>query len=154
MDRPSQVLRFILHYFDYLKDKEMNLVESLQFVFQLSFLSLGKSYPTSMLSEAKMELLKNMRELGLAYQRKITANRFYITRLALSLAFGSSAAGGGIRNAVTADAGVDPDLLMAMNRLPTGVSQRFVKSGDDGGDAPEVGFILVETNFRLYAYTG
>ena len=42
MSRPTQVLRFLLHYFDYIKENQKNVIEALQFVFQLSFLSVGK----------------------------------------------------------------------------------------------------------------
>ncbi|VDD80187.1 unnamed protein product [Mesocestoides corti] len=150
MDRSSQVLRFMLHYFDYLKESRMNLIESLQFVFQLSFLSIGKSYPISMLSTAKQEILQHMRELGLAYQRKRTAPRFYVTRLALSLAFGTSTISSSVRSSLDGE----HSLLFSTNPLPTGVSQRAVKAGGtESGGAADVGFILVETNFRLYAYT-
>nr|CDS16338.1 general transcription factor IIH polypeptide 4 [Echinococcus granulosus] len=147
MDRPTQVLRFMLHYFDYLK---MHIIEALHFVFQLSFLSFGKSYPISMLSQTQQDLLQHMRELGLAYQRKRTAPRFYVTRLALSLAFGSPAALNSLRGSVDAE----PDALFSANRLPTGVSQRGSRgSGTGTGDTSDIGYILVETNFRLYAYT-
>ncbi|KAL5111592.1 General transcription factor IIH subunit 4 [Taenia crassiceps] len=135
MDRPTQVLRFMLHYFDYLK---------------LSFLSFGKSYPISMLSQTQQDLLQHMRELGLAYQRKRTAPRFYVTRLALSLALGSPAALNSLRGSVDAE----PDALFSANRLPTGVSQRGSRGNGIGtGDTSDIGYILVETNFRLYAYT-
>ncbi|VDM01463.1 unnamed protein product [Schistocephalus solidus] len=172
MDKPSQVLRFILHYFNYLREEGLNLVESLQFVFQLSFLSVGKSYPTEVLSDAQQNLLQHMRELGLAYQRKRTAPRFYVTRLALSLSFGSSSSGrtskalsnisGGLFVAPSAASTADSD---PMNFLPTGVSApglRAAKSLSLSTTSPaypppaavaEVGYILVETNFRLYAYT-
>eukprot|EP00108_Taenia_solium_P001911 TsM_000717600 transcript=TsM_000717600 gene=TsM_000717600 len=127
MDRSTQVLRFMLHYFDYLK-----------------------SYPISMLSQTQQDLLQHMRELGLAYQRKRTAPRFYVTRLALSLALGSPAALNSLRGSVDAE----PDALFSANRLPTGVSQHGSRGGGIGtGDTPDIGYILVETNFRLYAYT-
>ncbi|VEL12637.1 unnamed protein product [Protopolystoma xenopodis] len=39
LDRSSQVLRLILHYFDYVRENKLNLIEAIQLVFQLSFLS-------------------------------------------------------------------------------------------------------------------
>nr|VZI41955.1 unnamed protein product [Spirometra erinaceieuropaei] len=156
MDKPSQVLRFILHYFNYLR---------------LSFLSIGKSYPTEVLSDAQQNLLQHMRELGLAYQRKRTAPRFYVTRLALSLSFGSLSGGRtskGIGN-ISGGLSVAPGVATAtdsdpMSLLPTGVSAPGLRSVRSlslsttlAHPAPaavaEVGYILVETNFRLYAYT-
>ncbi|VDK85277.1 unnamed protein product [Dibothriocephalus latus] len=172
MDKPSQVLRFILHYFNYLREEGLNLVEALQFIFQLSFLSIGKSYPTEVLSETQQNLLQHMRELGLAYQRKRTAPRFYVTRLALSLSFGSSSNGrtqkslgnitGGLSVAPGAASAAGSD---SMSFLPTGVSAPGLRSAKSlststtshanppSATVAEVGYILVETNFRLYAYT-
>ncbi|KAM7540514.1 hypothetical protein Aperf_G00000032999 [Anoplocephala perfoliata] len=150
MDRPTQIMRFILHYFDFLKYRGVNIVEAIHFVFQLSFLSVGKTYPIDKLTETERGMLLIMRELGLAYQRKRAAPRFYVTRLALSFALGSKASSTMPRT--TADA--EPDSLFSTNRLPTGVSIRGSKEGGNtGGDTADLGYILVETNFRLYAYT-
>lgn len=92
-----------------------------------------------------------MRELGLAYQRKRAAPRFYVTRLALSFALGSKASATALRTTVDPE----PDSIFSANRLPTGVSLRPSKEGGNaGGDTADLGYILVETNFRLYAYTG
>lgn len=102
-----------------------------------------------MLSESQQDFLQHMRELGLAYQRKRSAPRFYVTRLALSLALGSSVAINSFRNLLDAD----PDALFSVNRMPTGVTG-YKCFTNGSGNTPEAGYILVETNFRLYAYTG
>lgn len=102
-----------------------------------------------MLTPTQLDLLQNMRELGLAYQRKRTAPRFYVTRLALSLASGPSAATSG---PLVNNEEAETDGIVSVDRLPTGVSSRGSKTGTTGGSG--VGYILVETNFRLYAYTG
>ncbi|OON20862.1 Transcription factor tfb2 [Opisthorchis viverrini] len=142
MSRPDQVRLFLLHYFDYLKETKKNLVAALQFVFQLSFLSPEKSYPVDALTAPQQEVLQQMRELGLAYQRKRTAPRFYVTPLATVLS-GSRCH----RPAMSSGS--------VLNAIPTGVSHL------DGTDSvqptasstSDVGYILLETNFRLYAYT-
>ncbi|KAH8860064.1 General transcription factor IIH subunit 4 [Schistosoma japonicum] len=149
MNRQSQVLVFILHYFDYLKENSKNLVGALQFVFQLSFLCPTKSYPVDALSIAQQEVLQHMRELGLAYQRKRTAPRFYVTPLALDVA------GGHTNFLESKSGGWGPQLGV----IPTGVSQS--DSSDTNkmlaqisvSSSSDVGYILLETNFRLYAYT-
>ncbi|VDM31568.1 unnamed protein product [Hydatigera taeniaeformis] len=170
MDRPTQVLRFMLYYFDYLKvplytyftlfvgkSHAYNRGASLRFPAEFPLIWQGTSLYLElllslidMLSQTQQDLLQHMRELGLAYQRKRTAPRFYVTRLALSLALGSPAALNSLRGSVDAE----PDALFSANRLPTGVSHRGSRGGGIGvGDASDVGYILVETNFRLYAYT-
>uniref|UniRef100_A0A3Q0KID1 General transcription factor IIH subunit 4 n=1 Tax=Schistosoma mansoni TaxID=6183 RepID=A0A3Q0KID1_SCHMA len=149
MSRQFQVLVFILHYFDYLKENSKNLVGALQFVFQLSFLCPTKSYPVEALSTAQQEVLQHMRELGLAYQRKRTAPRFYVTPLALDFAGGhttfleSKSGGWGPQSGV----------------IPTGVSKSDPTDSNkmfsqiSVSNSSDVGYILLETNFRLYAYT-
>ncbi|KAF8566954.1 hypothetical protein P879_06625 [Paragonimus westermani] len=88
-----------------------------------------------------------MRELGLAYQRKRSAPRFYVTQLAVGLT--------GCRSdqPVSSSGSV-------IGVVPTGVSDSKMDS-DIGGhynqlvssSSVDVGYILLETNFRLYAYT-
>ncbi|KAH8860073.1 General transcription factor IIH subunit 4 [Schistosoma japonicum] len=90
-----------------------------------------------------------MRELGLAYQRKRTAPRFYVTPLALDVA------GGHTNFLESKSGGWGPQLGV----IPTGVSQS--DSSDTNkmlaqisvSSSSDVGYILLETNFRLYAYT-
>nr|CDS33418.1 general transcription factor IIH polypeptide 4 [Hymenolepis microstoma] len=147
MDRPTQIMRFILHYFDYLKTQGINIMEAIHFVFQLSFLTVGKSYPIEQLTDTERAMLLIMRELGLAYQRKRAAPRFYVTKLALSFALGSKASSTVLHSVGEAE----PDSLFSTTRLPTGISLR--SSTDGGGDAGDIGYIVVETNFRVYAYT-
>ncbi|KAA3671832.1 transcription initiation factor TFIIH subunit 4, partial [Paragonimus westermani] len=147
MTRQAQVRMFLLHFFDYLKETKKNLVAALQFVFQLSFLSPDKSYPVDALTPPQQEILQQMRELGLAYQRKRSAPRFYVTQLAVGLT--------GCRSdqPVSSSGSV-------IGAVPTGVSDPKMDS-DIGGHynqlvascSMDVGYILLETNFRLYAYT-
>ncbi|CAH8540986.1 unnamed protein product [Dicrocoelium dendriticum] len=136
MNRRDQVRLFLLHYFSYLKETNKNLVAALQFVFQLSFLSLGKSYPVDSLTPTQQEVLQQMRELGLAYQRKRTAPRFYVTQLAVGL-IGSHS-----------ESSVSVSADCAMELTPG-----TIPSGFHASDSSEVGYIILETNFRLYAYT-
>ncbi|KAF7232836.1 hypothetical protein EG68_11213 [Paragonimus skrjabini miyazakii] len=147
MSRQAQVRVFLLHFFDYLKETKKNLVAALQFVFQLSFLSPDKSYPVDALTPPQQEILQQMRELGLAYQRKRSAPRFYVTQLAIGLT--------GCRSDQTVSSSGN-----VIGAVPTGVSDPKMDS-DTGGYynqliascSVDVGYILLETNFRLYAYT-
>ncbi|CAN8019168.1 unnamed protein product [Ixodes persulcatus] len=114
MDTASQVWHFVLQYLDTLESRGLNLVECLTFLFQLSFLTLGKDYSTEGMSESLLVFLQHLREFGLVYQRKRRSGRFYPTRLAINLA--------------------------------SGLKETNLRSY-------EAGYIVVETNYRVYAYT-
>jgi len=92
-------------------------VEVLGFVFMLGSLELGRDYSTEQLSRTQLEMLSDLRDYGLVYQRAASSKRFYPTRLATTLT--SSAA-------------------------PL-ISRRH--------EDEEKGFLILETNYRTYAYT-
>lgn len=114
METSSQVWYFILQYLDTVHSRNLNLPECLNFLFQLSFATLGKDYSTGGLTQGLLQFLQHLREFGLVYQRKRTAGRFYPTRLALNIASGEK----------------------------KGIMERHRE-----------GYIVVETNYRVYAYT-
>lgn len=114
METSSQVWYFMLQYLDTVAMRNMSLVECLNFMFQLSFATLGKDYSTTGLNNNMLTFLQHLREFGLVYQRKRTAGRFYPTRLALNIASGEK----------------------------KGMLERHRE-----------GYIVVETNYRVYAYT-
>ena len=114
METSSQVWYFILQYLDTAQSRNLSLAECLNFLFQLSFATLGKDYSTGGLTQGLLQFLQHLREFGLVYQRKRTAGRFYPTRLALNIASGEK----------------------------KGIMERHRE-----------GYIVVETNYRIYAYT-
>ncbi|KAK6624480.1 hypothetical protein RUM43_004165 [Polyplax serrata] len=114
LDTASQVWYFMLQYLDTVNSRNLDLVECLTFLFQLSFSTLGKDYSTIGMSEGLLVFLQHLREFGLIYQRKRRGGRFYPTRLALNIACGENKS------------------MQQMNRE---------------------GYIVVETNYRVYAYT-
>jgi len=114
METSSQVWYFMLQYLDTVAMRSMSLVECLNFLFQLSFATLGKDYNTAGLNNNMLSFLQHLREFGLVYQRKRTAGRFYPTRLALNIASGEK----------------------------KGILERH-----------RDGYIVIETNYRIYAYT-
>ena len=107
------------------QELKMDLVECLNFLFQLGSLELGQSYSVDALTPTQKQMLDDLKNIGVVYQRKVVfldcwsrqkkSSRFYPTRLATSLI-----------NATTSDAS-KPD--------------------------NQEGFIIIETNYRLYAYT-
>ncbi|XP_020626918.1 general transcription factor IIH subunit 4-like isoform X1 [Orbicella faveolata] len=116
MDTASQVWYFMLQYLETVEGRDMDLVECLSFLFQISFATLGKDYSTEGMSESQLKFLQHLREFGLVFQRKRKSRRYYPTRLAINLA-------------------------------SAGIGSTSVTNTD------EKGFIVVETNYRLYAYT-
>lgn len=111
----------------------MDKVDLLSFFFLLGSLEHGLAYSTSTISEAQKQILPVMQDLGLLYipssqnnfsGHPVEATDFFPTRLATTLT--SSAA--------------------ALRSIASGVS---AATADNAGG----GFIVIETNYRLYAYT-
>ncbi|RKP09597.1 transcription factor Tfb2-domain-containing protein [Thamnocephalis sphaerospora] len=97
------------------QDLGMDLVEVLNFLFQLGALELGKDYSVEPLTDTQRKMLDDLQDYGLCYRRKKGSRRFYPTRLAIALASGNASM-------------IDLD------------------KGDKG-------YIILETNYRVYAYT-
>lgn len=111
----------------------MDSVDVLSFLFTLGSLELGISYSTSNLTPTQLQMLEDLSDFGLVYRRDPQSNRYYPTRLATTL---------------TSDA---PALTnSSMNKTTTKSSSN---SSDPAAQANEKGFIILETNYRLYAYT-
>jgi transcription initiation factor TFIIH subunit 4 len=128
MDTQSQVWHFMLQYLNTCEHRGLSLVECLSMLFQLSFSTLGRDYSSDGLSENMLTFLQHLREFGLVYQRKRKEKRFFPTRLAL--------------NFTTKNSSI-PDNFMEQTKS-------LVAGADDDYDN---GYIIVETNYRVYAYT-
>uniref|UniRef100_A0AAQ5ZQB1 General transcription factor IIH subunit 4 n=1 Tax=Amphiprion ocellaris TaxID=80972 RepID=A0AAQ5ZQB1_AMPOC len=83
-----------------------------------------QDYSVEGMSESLLTFLQHLREFGLVFQRKRKSRRYYPTRLAITLAAG-----------VTTSSSTTSSNLAS---TPATV---------------EAGFIVVETNYRIYAYT-
>ncbi|KAI9454703.1 transcription factor Tfb2-domain-containing protein [Russula earlei] len=115
----TQLWELLLQYLQTLEERQMDLVEVLSFLFMLSTMQLGREYSTENLSDTQREMLEDLRDYGLIWQRKASSRRFSPTRLATTL-------------------------TSSLRPLPTATNV---------GDAKDQGFIILETNYRLYAYT-
>lgn len=105
----------------------MNGVDVLSFLFMLGSLSLGQDYSTANLTATQLQMLEDLHDFGIVYRRSKDSSRFYPTRLATTL---TSDAGALASQTGTAD---------FHNALrPSHASK---------------GYIIVETNYRIYAYT-
>lgn len=130
----DQLWNLLLQYLHMAEERQMDLVEVLSFLFMLSTMDLGREYSTDPLSETQKAMLEDLRDYGLVWQRKTSSKRFSPTRLATTLTSSSpplpsSHSTGGSR---TAD----------------GAGAVALSSG-----AAQQGFIVLETNYRIYAYT-
>ena len=106
-------------------DSALNSVEALSFLFMLGSLELGRIYDNETLTVGQKVMVGQLADFGLVYVPRSVLTQFYPTRLATTLTSDSSAL-------------------------------RSVSAGFDAATAAEPsekGFIIVETNYRIYAYT-
>ena len=102
----------------------MDPVDVLSFLFMLGSLELGQDYSKATLTPTQLQMLEDLGDFGIVYQSAPSSTRFYPTRLATTL---------------TSDAG-------ALRSVSAGFDTAL-NSGDGKG------FIVIETNYRIYAYT-
>lgn len=126
-DVNTQVWHILILYVQSAEAIGMDSVEVLSFLFLLSSLELGQSYEKRHLTSVQMRTLADLSDFGIVYLETPEAARFYPTRLATTLTSDSSALNNPVTGSLTG---------------PTG------ESGSSGS-----GFIIIETNYRLYAYT-
>lgn len=128
-DVNTQVWQILILYVESAEAIGMDSIEVLSFIFLLSSLELGQSYEKRHLTPTQLRTLTDLTDFGIVYQHSpiSEATRFYPTRLATTLTSDSSA---------------------LSNTLTNTLSAQTSASGEPGS-----GFIIVETNYRLYAYT-
>jgi transcription initiation factor TFIIH subunit 4 len=137
-DINAQLWTLLLQYLEHSTSLNMDPVDVLHFLFMLGSLELGQDYSTSRLTDTQLVMLQDdLRDYGLVFQRKVhpafhsfltreaKSRRFYPTRLATSLTSGTAA------------------LLSNLNPSPSMNPTATTSQG----------FIVLETNYRLYAYT-
>lgn len=133
MDTQSQVWHFMLQYLNTCEQRGLSLIDCLSMLFQLSFSTLGRDYSSEGLSENMLTFLQHLREFGLVYQRKRKEKRFFPTRLALNFT---------TKNAII------PENIVSEHS----VNKTALTAGEETVSY-EKGYIIVETNYRVYAYT-
>ncbi|KAF7949486.1 uncharacterized protein EAE97_002995 [Botrytis byssoidea] len=121
----AQVWTLLLLWIENAESMGMDSVDVLSFLFMLGSLELGRAYSTKTLTNAQQGMLANLIDLGLIYLPPSAPTQFFPTRLATTLTSDASAL-------------------------------RTVAAGFDAASksaASQKGFIIIETNYRLYAYT-
>ena len=134
----AQVWTLMIFYLEACDGLGMDPVEVLSFLFMLGSLTLGQSYSLATLTETQILLLDDLTDFGIVYRRKSTSDRFYPTRLATTL---------------TSDASALRSLPSTLASLSIGAQPSSSVSINSNSSGPARGFIIIETNYRLYAYT-
>ncbi|EQC32697.1 hypothetical protein SDRG_09671 [Saprolegnia diclina VS20] len=142
-DIHAQTWIFVLEYIKNIdKRGVMSAEEMLQFLFQMSYCQMHQYYAVADLTRNQQQLLGDLVELGLLYRSNSRATRFYTTSLAVNLIFGGLA--GQTRPAIQMNQSLENFHQAAT--VPKGPSEA-------GGASASHLSIIVETNFKVYAYT-
>ncbi|KAJ2655855.1 RNA polymerase II transcription factor B 52 kDa subunit [Coemansia sp. RSA 1200] len=142
-DPVSQVWTVLLQYLRLAEMQDMDVVEVLNFLFQLVSLQPGQQYSTEALTRNQRRMLSELCDFGLLYLDGV-AKRFYPTHLITSLTSGGS-------SAATAAGAKAPSTTSG-----TAAAVASTAAGGGGGEMAvpsEAGYIILETNCRIYAYT-
>ncbi|KAK0671889.1 putative RNA polymerase II transcription factor B subunit 2 [Cercophora samala] len=115
-------------------------VEMLSFLFMLASLELGRAYDTSALTETRKNMLPALADFGLIYIDRDRPQQYYPTRLATTLTSSSSMR--------SVSASID-----AATKKNPGDAGSLGADTSPTAPADENGGIVVETNYRIYAYT-
>ncbi|KAL9618750.1 MAG: hypothetical protein Q9160_006544 [Pyrenula sp. 1 TL-2023] len=131
-DINSQVWALLFLYVDNAERLGMTKVECLSFLFLVASLELGQAYSAEGLSETERRILLDLYDFGIIYQPSTLqgTSYFYPTRLAVALTSDSSSVLASVNSSLSSSLGSSSSASTA------------------GG-----GFIIIETNYRLYAYT-
>lgn len=132
-DVNTQIWTLLFQYVENAEVFEMTKVAVLSFVFLVSSLELGLAYSSNHLDETQLRILQDLSDFGIVYQptksNGAPAEYFYATRLATSLTSENTSA-----------------LSSTNNALKSSLSTKTSSNSSPG-------FIIIETNYRLYAYT-
>ena len=128
----TQLWTIVFLHFSCANELGLDEIEVLSFIFHVLSLQHGLPYSTSTLTNSQGKVLFILAALGIVYwpddPDNMAASFFYPTRLATILAFGDGSA-------------VSP------------MDSRVASVSSTGPGQAAQGFIIVETNFRVYAYT-
>lgn len=134
-DVNAQVWTILIYYLGAAPEMNMDEVEVLSFLFMLGSLELGQDYSKANLTATQIHMLEDLTDFGLIYQTSSASERFYPTRLATTLTSDASALAH------------SASFSTSMGRSQIGYSASL-RANDESQ-----GFILIETNYRIYAYT-
>ncbi|UKZ76372.1 hypothetical protein TrVFT333_004074 [Trichoderma virens FT-333] len=138
----AQVWTLLLLWLEVLgnnKGSGLDPVDMLSFLFMLASLELGRAYDTNALTEERRNMLPSLVDFGLIYIPQHKRSMFFPTRLATTLTSG----GNSLRT-------ISEGVTAATQSAQTS-QQALGPLGGSGGE--QAGSVVIETNYRLYAYT-
>ncbi|EEY23112.1 General transcription factor IIH subunit 4 [Verticillium nonalfalfae] len=124
----AQVWTLLLLWLDATDQQTAKHTDMLSFLFQLSILELDEVYDTEALSKERQDMLPSLMDFGLVYIPSHKPFQYFVTPQARALTNVSTAT---------------RTLTDGMNAL----------SQSQGGPGDQTNGIIVETNYRVYAYT-
>lgn len=131
------------------KSASSEAVDMLSFLFVLASLEMGRAYDTNALTEKRRDMLPSLADFGLVYIPPQKRSMFFPTRLATTLTSGASSGSTGLRSISDGVAAATSAALSNQNQ-----SAAAGDTGPLGGSGDQMGgSVVIETNFRLYAYT-
>ncbi|KAH6894472.1 transcription factor Tfb2-domain-containing protein [Thelonectria olida] len=118
----------------------LEATDMLSFLFVLASMELGRAYDTNALTEARKNMLPSLVDFGLIYIPNHKRSMFFPTRLATTL----TSAGNALRS--------------ISDGVAAATAAAFGQGQNKGGPAStqpaeQKGSIIIETNYRIYAYT-
>ena len=148
----AQVWTVLLHWLEAMdSNRELGLeaVDMLSFLFVLASLELGRAYDTNALTEQRRNMLPSLVDFGLIYIPNHKRGMFFPTRLATTLTSSSNA----LRSI---SEGVNAATASALSSSSGTANSATSKAGPGSildPSADTKGSVIIETNYRLYAYT-
>lgn len=130
----AQIWTLLIEYLKLSENLQMDSVDVLSFLFTLGSLELGVSYATENLTPTQHHMLDDLSDFGIIYRRTPDSSRYYPTRLATTL---------------TSDSPALPNTSLTSAPLSVTPTAGNMAAPPE----TEKGYIIVETNYRLYAYT-
>ncbi|KAK3316502.1 transcription factor Tfb2-domain-containing protein [Apodospora peruviana] len=133
----AQVWTLLLLWLEAVDASGSSPVDMLSFLFMLASLELGRAYDTHALTEPRRNMLPSLVDFGLIYIPRDT-RQYFPTRLATTLTSSASALRSVSSSFAAATANTGTEITALGATPPT---------------ADDKSFIILETNYRIYAYT-
>lgn len=146
----GQVWTLLLEYLRLIAETDLNEVEALSFLFTLGSLELGIPYDASNLTDTQTQMLDTLTNFGIIYCEDTSNPAYYYpTRLATTLTSDSPALPNSSITSTTVTTSSDTHTSSTHDPSPTAPKASTTSSTD----VVEKGYIILETNYRVYAYT-
>ena len=142
----SQVWTFVKEFAKTVRDGSTGADEQdvLVLLFHLSFMELGRAYYFDSLPDVHQRLVRELVEFGLVFMDDLDDAVFFPTQFAINLAAASAAGVGATESTPASGRRVEASAASERELMPT----TAVNVADE-----EHGFLILETNMQIYAYT-